>query len=149
MAAPLAARMITGLHSWWYTMTNGRIGGRFGKAPVLLLTTTGRKTAKERVTPLMYVRDGNVFALMASNGGRPTHPAWYLNLLASPDATVQLGAVKRRVHAEQATPEQSEQLWPRFVAIYKGYAGYREKTSRTIPIVLLKPPQPADPAGTA
>jgi hypothetical protein len=117
----LVARSVLWLHVTLYRLTNGRIGGRFiAGSPILLLTTTGRRTAKRRTRPLAYVRDGERYVLCASNGGSPTHPGWYHNLRAS-------GQTER------------SQLFPRFVEMYKGYAAYEDKTSRQIPLVLLTP----------
>ena len=139
MAIPIVVRAMSAVHTFSYRLSGGRLGGRFGKAPVLLLTTTGRKSGKTRETPLMYVKDGGSYALMASNGGRDVHPAWFLNLSANPEASIRLGAARQAVRAETASPEQAAELWPRFAGMYKGYEGYRKKTSRTIPIVLLRP----------
>ena len=74
------ARFFTGLHTFFYRLSGGKPGGRFGKSPVLLLNTTGRKTGKQRTTPLLYLKDGDNLVLVASNGGAPTHPVWWLNL---------------------------------------------------------------------
>jgi F420H(2)-dependent quinone reductase len=88
----LVARSVLWLHVTLYRLTNGRIGGRFiAGSPILLLTTTGRRTAKRRTRPLAYVRDGERYVLCASNGGSPTHPGWYHNLRASGRAEIQVG----------------------------------------------------------
>jgi deazaflavin-dependent oxidoreductase (nitroreductase family) len=139
VSTPFVVRAMSALHRFWYKLTGGKLGGRFGKAPVLLLETRGRKTGKVRVTPLMYVKWGEDYALMASNGGRDSHPAWYLNLQANPSAHIQVGRARRPVTARAATPEEEKALWPRFVSIYKSYESYQQKTSRKIPIVVLHP----------
>jgi len=138
-AIPIVVRAMSATHAFTYRLSGGRLGGSFGKAPVLLLKTTGRKSGKTRETPLMHIKDGDTYTLMASNGGRDTHPAWYWNLLTDPNASIRLGAVEQAVRAEPASPEQASQLWPKFVGMYKSYEGYRKKSARQIPIVLLRP----------
>jgi len=122
-----------------YRGTGGKVGGKFKGAPILLLTTQGRKSGKPRVTPLMYVRDGDALVLVASSGGSPQHPSWFLNLRDRPDVEVQIGKETERQRARVATPEERERLWPRAVEMYGGYAGYQTKTSREIPLVVLEP----------
>ncbi len=126
------------LHVAVFRLTGGRLGGRIRTAPVLLLTTTGRRTGASRTTPLLYLRDGARLAIVASFGGSPRHPAWYLNLCANPDVGVNLGRTRFAATARTATPDERELLWPGFVEMYAGYDGYRLKTSRTIPVVLLE-----------
>ena len=115
------------------------MGGRLGKSPVLLLITTGRKTGKPRATPLFYLKDGDNIILVASNGGSTTHPTWWLNLQANPQAKVELGRKKLPVTARQADAEERKRLWPLLVAMYAGYAEYQKKTTREIPLVILSP----------
>jgi deazaflavin-dependent oxidoreductase (nitroreductase family) len=107
--------------------------------PVLLLTTTGRKSGREHTVPLLYLEDGENLALVASNGGAPIHPAWWLNLRANPEARVEIGHRKLRVRAEKASSEEKERLWPRLVEMYGGYENYRRRTDREIPVVVLSP----------
>lgn len=133
------ARIFTGIHTFFYRLSGGRIGGRFGKSPVLLLTTTGRKTGKQRTTPLLYLKDGDNLVLVASYGGAPTHPVWWLNLQAKPEAEVEIGRQKLRVTARQANAEERARLWPLLVAMYPSYAEYQKKTTREIPVVILHP----------
>jgi deazaflavin-dependent oxidoreductase (nitroreductase family) len=136
----LVAKAVLWLHSTSYRLTNGRIGGRFiAGSPILLLTTTGRRTGKQRTRPLAYVRDGDRFVLCASNGGSPRHPGWYHNLRATGRAEVQVGPEQLAVSAKTADPTERSRLFPRFVQMYKGYAGYEQKTSRQIPLVVLTP----------
>lgn len=138
-AARTGQRVFTSLHSVLYRLSGGAIGGRFRKSPVLLLKTVGRKTGKERTTPLLYLKDGDTFVLVASNGGAPTHPTWWLNLQAHPDAEVEVGRQHIKVRTRAATAEERQRLWPLLVAMYADYAVYQQKTSREIPVVLLSP----------
>ncbi len=128
---------LTRLHNFWYKVLGGRLVGRFGKAPMLLLTTTGRKTGKERTTPLLYLPDGDDLVVVASWGGDDRHPLWYLNLQAEPHVTVQVGSEKQARAARTATPAEKARLWPGLVAVYKQYEGYQKKTDRDIPLVML------------
>ena len=132
-------RAVTRTHIALYRLTRGRVGGKWGKARVLLLTTKGRTTGKPRTTPVFYLREDGVYALVASGGGRAQHPGWYRNLLANPEAEIEVDGEKIAVRSETAAPEQRARLWPQFVAVYKGYDTYRQKTTREIPIVLLRP----------
>jgi deazaflavin-dependent oxidoreductase (nitroreductase family) len=139
----LLAKAVLRLHVTLYRLTNGRIGGRFiAGSPILLLTTTGRRTGKRRTRPLAYVRDGERFVLCASNGGSPTHPGWYHNLAATGRAEIQVGPEHLAVRARTADPTERSRLFPRFVEMYKGYGAYEDKTSRQIPLVLLTPERP-------
>jgi F420H(2)-dependent quinone reductase len=136
----LIAKAFLWVHVTLYRLTNGRIGGRFiAGTPILLLTTTGRRTGKQRTRPLAYVRDADRYVLCASNGGSPHHPAWYHNLRATGRAEIHVGPEQLAVSAKTADPTERSQLFPRFVQMYKGYAGYEQKTSRQIPLVLLTP----------
>ncbi len=132
-------RLFTGTHAWVYRTTGGRIGGRFGRAQNVLLTTTGRKSGKERTTPLTATLDGDRVVLVASNGGAPKHPDWYLNLQADPNVSVQIGSRRMRMQARTATAEERDELWRRVVSTYRGYEGYQRRTSRQIPLVVCEP----------
>jgi deazaflavin-dependent oxidoreductase (nitroreductase family) len=132
-------RLFSALHVFWYKLLGGRLVGRIQKAPVLLLTTVGRKTGKERELPLLYFEDGANVYVIASNGGRPQHPAWYLNLTADPKVKVRMGGNERPMVARTASPEEREQLWPKAAAKYSGYDKYVKKTDRKIPVVILSP----------
>jgi deazaflavin-dependent oxidoreductase (nitroreductase family) len=132
-------RAATRLHSFVYRATSGKIGGRMLGSPVLLLITTGRKSGRERTVPLLYLRDGENLVIVGSNGGAATHPDWWLNLRANPEAIVEVGDQKLRVRAKKADPEEKERLWPKLVAMYPSYEDYRRRTDREIPVVLLKP----------
>jgi deazaflavin-dependent oxidoreductase (nitroreductase family) len=133
-------RQLMGGHALVYRLTNGLVGHRFpGAPPMLLLNHIGAKSGAERTTPLVYVDDPPNVVLVASKGGHPRHPAWYHNLRAHPDVTVQIGARRRDVHARVATAEERERLWPMALATYSGYDGYQQRTEREIPLVILEP----------
>ncbi len=139
MPSRLAARLFTRGHIFWYRASGGLIGSRFGKISMLLLTTKGRKSGRPWTTPLSYLRDGDNMVVVASFGGSPAHPAWYLNLQANPAAHVQAGPRRMQVSAETANSEERMRLWPKVVEMYSGYEGYQKRTSREIPLVILKP----------
>jgi len=138
--ARLVVRLTGRLHVHVYRLLGGRIVGRIGKAPILLLTARGRRSGRPRTVPLLYVPDGASLAVVASFGGSPTHPGWYLNLSAHPGVTVEVGRERRQLRARTASPEERARLWPMFVESYGGYATYQRKTSREIPVVLLETP---------
>jgi deazaflavin-dependent oxidoreductase (nitroreductase family) len=123
---------------WLYHRSGGRIGGSMRGVPVLLLTTVGRKSGRSWTVPLMYQPDGDRWVIIASNGGNDRHPAWWLNLQALPDATVQIGREVYPVTAVEATGEERDVLWRRMADAYSGYDGYLQKTSRTIPVAVLQ-----------
>lgn len=126
-----------------YRTSGGRIGGRFNKtAPVLLLSTTGRKTGKQRTTPLLYLEDAGRYVVIASVGGAPKHPAWFLNVRGNPGATIQIGSRRLAVNAETAPPEERARLWALATQMYPQYDSYQAKTSREIPVVILTPATP-------
>ena len=134
----LTLRVVGAVHNAVYRLTGGKVAGRVGKAPVLLLTVAGRKTGKRRTTPLLYGRDGDNFVVIASVGGAPRHPAWYLNLQGQ-EAEVQIGRERQRMRARDAEGEERERLWGQMVGIYGPYAEYQKKTTRRIPVVVLEP----------
>lgn len=133
-----AESLFTNLQVSLYRLSGGSIGGTFRGAPVLLLTTTGRKTGKKRTKPLLYLMDNDQIALVASHAGAPTHPIWWRNLQKNPDAEVQIKRTHLQVKAREATPEERERLWPKLVALYSDYENYQKRTTRTIPVVLLQ-----------
>lgn len=140
---PLLRRAIT-LHVLAYRATGGRLGQRFrGGPPMLLLDHTGAHSGLLRTTPLVYVEDGSDVVLIASKGGYPRNPAWFHNLVAHPDTTVQIGSQRRAVHARVADAQERARLWPKAVAVYPGYDGYQRRTRREIPIVILQRRTPA------
>lgn len=138
---PLVAlqRAATRFHTRLYRATRGRVGGKLAGGPVLLLTTNGRRSGKERTVPLLYLPDGDDLVIVASNGGTATHPTWWLNLRADPTAKVEVGDRKIRIRARQASAEEKARLWPRLVEMYGGYEGYQRRTDREIPVVILHP----------
>jgi deazaflavin-dependent oxidoreductase (nitroreductase family) len=127
---PLLRRLMGG-HATVYRATHGLIGHRFpGSPPMLLLDHVGAKSGTRRTSPLVYAEDGDNVVLVASKGGYPRNPAWFHNLLANPDTSVQIGSAHREVHAR---------LWPKVVRIYGGYEDYQRRTEREIPLVILEP----------
>ena len=129
---------VTTVHSFLYRSSNGAIGGRLANSPVLLLTTTGRRSGRQRTVPLLYLMDGPNVVLVASNGGAVKHPTWWLNLQSTPEAWIQIKGNRRRVKAEQASSAEKQRLWPRLTAMYPGYKRYQEITDRDIPVVILR-----------
>lgn len=131
--------LFTAAHSFIYRSTGGKAGRVFRGSPVLLLVTTGRKTGEQRTTPLMYLRDGEDFVVVASNGGAPKHPAWWLNLQVKPEATVEIEGRKLHVQTEEADPEEKGRLWPELVAMYDNFEEYQKRTERPLPVIILRP----------
>jgi deazaflavin-dependent oxidoreductase (nitroreductase family) len=129
---------VTRVHRVLYRCSNGVIGGRVANSPVLLLTTTGRRSGRQRTVPLLYLMDGPNVVLVASNGGAVRHPIWWLNLQTRSEARIQIKGIQRRVKAEQASAAEKQRLWPRLTAMYPGYKRYQEITDRNIPVVILR-----------
>ncbi|AAS02836.1 nitroreductase family deazaflavin-dependent oxidoreductase [Mycobacterium avium subsp. hominissuis] len=127
------------VNTWMYRVSRGKWGGTFQKRPVALLTTTGRKTGQPRVSPLLYLREGDRVILVASQGGRDKHPLWYLNLKANPKVSVQIKDEVLQLQARDATPEEREQYWPKLVAMYPSFDDYQSWTDRVIPVVICDP----------
>ena len=131
-----------GLHTALYKASGGRLGHTLPGVPgrMLLLDHVGAKSGTKRTSPLLYVKDGEDVVVVASKGGFPKHPAWYHNLIANPDTTVQIGSEHRRVHARVAKPEERERLWALAVRAYRGYEDYQARSKgREIPLVILEP----------
>ncbi len=123
-----------------YKKTGGKLGGKFLQgAPVALLTTTGRKTGEPRVSPLLYLREGNRVVLVASKGGAATNPMWYLNLKANPKVSIQIKDEVLHLTARDATDDERAQYWPRLTAMYTSFEDYKSWTDRVIPIVICDP----------
>jgi F420H(2)-dependent quinone reductase len=136
---PLLRRLMGG-HTTVYRLSNGLIGHRFpGAPPVLLLDHVGARSGVKRTTPLVYGRDRSDLVLVASKGGYPKNPAWLHNLRANPDTTVQVGSRIGNVRARIAEGAERERLWKLMVGVYPGYDGYRRRTDREIPVVVLEP----------
>jgi F420H(2)-dependent quinone reductase len=131
-----------GVHTFLYRRTGGRLGHTIPGVPgrMLLLDHVGAKSGTKRTSPLLYIEDGDDVVIVASKGGFPKNPAWYHNLVANPDTTVQVGSEKRAVHARVAGPEERERLWPMAVKAYHGYEDYAARSKgREIPLVILEP----------
>ncbi|MET0964950.1 MAG: nitroreductase family deazaflavin-dependent oxidoreductase [Nakamurella sp.] len=122
-----------------YEASDGARRGDLSGVPVIILTTRGRKSGALRKAPLMRVTDGERYAVVASLGGAPQHPVWYLNLLADPEVTLQDKDVKRRYRARTAVGDERKQWWERAAAIWPDYNRYQRKTDREIPVVVLEP----------
>jgi len=139
-----AIRAVGRAHLAVYRMSRGRVLGSVAGMPVLLLTTTGRRSGRARTTPLTFFRDGSDLVVIASNGGADRPPAWSLNLQQTPRAVVEIGTDTFGVTASAATEQERERLWVVVTATYAGYARYQERTARRIPVVRLTPdgPQP-------
>jgi deazaflavin-dependent oxidoreductase (nitroreductase family) len=133
-------RIMSRMNTWAYRLTGGWLGGTWLRgAPVMLLTVTGRKTGRELTVPLLYLREGEHVVVVASKGGMDQHPLWYLNLVANPDVTAEIGTEKRSMRAHTADDAEREHYWPKLVAMYRDYAEYQARTKRTIPVVVLSP----------
>ena len=132
-------RLFYALHRGIYRLSGGRIFSRSVGCPVVLLTTTGRKSGESRTAPIFGFRQGKSIVVVPSNAGKKHYPSWYLNLRANPQAQVQLGREIRLVKAREATSEERERLWPFLASQYGGYQVYRERTDRHIPVIILEP----------
>jgi len=133
-------KLFTGFHKAVFSSTKGRLLGRAGGMPVVMLTTTGRNTGKKRTTMLTSpVRDGERLVLVASYGGDNRHPAWFLNLRENPAVEVMTGGSTRNMRARVATSKEKAELWPKVTARYRNYEAYQKRTTRDIPLVLLEP----------
>ena len=136
---PVLRRLMAG-HTFVYRASGGWIGHRIPGLPqMLLLEHVGAKSGERRISPLVYFDDGDNLVLVASKGGYPRNPAWFHNLKANPDVTVQVGRERRPVRARVATDTERERLWPKAVETYSGYADYQARTERRIPLVILEP----------
>ena len=121
-----------------YVETDGREGHDWNGTPVLILTTTGRRSGQRRSTPLIYGKHGDDYLVVASKGGADDPPAWYLNLQADPEVGVQVLADKFTARARAATPEEKPALWRQMTGIWPDYDNYQRKTERSIPVVILE-----------
>ncbi|WP_395695365.1 nitroreductase family deazaflavin-dependent oxidoreductase [Nocardioides sp.] len=120
-----------------FRANHGRVGGNFEGAPLLLLHTTGAKSGQERISPMMYLRDGERWLVFASKAGAPTNPDWYHNLTANPDATIEVGDETIEVHAEELPRAERDEKYAEQAALYPGFADYERKTDRVIPVMAL------------
>jgi deazaflavin-dependent oxidoreductase (nitroreductase family) len=130
---------LTSAHTALYRASGGRIGGTYRGAPVLLLHHVGRRSGRERVSPLLYLPDGDDLVIVASKGGSHRHPMWWLNLREMSETTVEVGGQRRRVAVRQLSSGEKAGLWPRIVEMYPPYADYQARASRDIPVIRLSP----------
>lgn len=120
-----------------FRANEGQVGGMFAGAPMVLITTTGAKTGRQRVTPLMSLPDGDTIAIFASAAGAPTSPAWYHNIVANPTVTVEYGSETFTAHAVPAAPAERDRLYAEQATRYPQFKDYEAKTTRVIPVVVL------------
>jgi deazaflavin-dependent oxidoreductase (nitroreductase family) len=131
---------LTRLHTTAYRLSGGLLGHRIpGSPPMLLLDHVGARSHKKRTNPLVYLEDRRNLVIVASKGGSPRNPAWFHNLRANPDTTVQVGSRRIPVTARVATTQERSSLWPKVIDLYRGYELYQRRTSREIPLVVLEP----------
>jgi len=133
-----AVKTWSAVHRVVYRLSRGIVGSRLVGNDMLLLTTVGRKTRQAHTVPLLYLESGEDLLVIASYGGRDRHPEWYLNLLAHPEATVQIRGSRLGLRARTADAEERRSWWPRVVEAYDEYATYQTRTDREIPIVILE-----------
>src|SRR5262245_56051995 len=130
-------RQLSRLNVALYRLTGGLIGGRLAGSPVLLLTTIGRRSGRSRPVPARYLREPEALVVVASKGGTDEHPLWFNNLESNPEVTVEVRRERRQVRARVASDAEHDVLWPKVVAMYRGYASYQRRTTRKIPLVIL------------
>jgi deazaflavin-dependent oxidoreductase (nitroreductase family) len=136
----IGTKIMSRLNIWLIRLSGGRLGAKFlHGAPIMLLTTTGRKSGKPRTTPLLYLQDGATLVAVASKAGSARHPVWYQNLVAHSEVDVEIGRQHRRMRARPATAEEKQHLWARLIAMYPPYDSYQARTARDIPVVILEP----------
>jgi deazaflavin-dependent oxidoreductase (nitroreductase family) len=138
-------RIVTGAVDWnkqiieEFRSNDGRVGGQFEGAPMALVHHVGAKSGTHRVNPTMYQKVGDAYAVFASAAGADKNPDWYHNLLAHPETEIEVGTATIPVRARELPSEERDPIWERQKQDYPGFAGYEEKTSRTIPVLLLEP----------
>ena len=132
--------ILSRVHRFIYLLLDGRFVSRRGNAQFLLLTTEGRRSHRMKTVPLLYLLHNRSPSVIASKGGSPKAPDWLLNIRAEPKVSVQIGGVRQDGTARIASDEEREELWPRFLECYSGYAGYQARTSRRFPIVIITQP---------
>ncbi len=121
-----------------FRATNGKVTGHFEGAPLLLLTTTGAKTGRKHTNPVVYLQDGERWAVFGSKGGAPTHPAWYLNLVVNPIVTVELPGETFEARAVTAEGADRDRIWTAQKEAMPGFKDYEAKTERQIPVIVLE-----------
>jgi deazaflavin-dependent oxidoreductase (nitroreductase family) len=122
-----------------FRASHGKVGGNFAGAPLLLLHTTGARSGRPYVNPMMYLRDGERYLVFASKAGADTHPDWYRNLVAHPDAEIEVGDDRLPVHAEVLQGAERDRKYAEQAALFPVFADYEKRTSRVIPVVALTP----------
>ena len=132
-------RSVRNIYISLYRVSNGKFGGRVQGLQVLLLTTIGRKSGEERTTPLGYFMEEGNYIITASNAGSDTHPAWFHNLRANPHVRIEIKDRQFEAEAEVAPSEKRRSLWSQLVSLSPPYANYTRKTTREIPLVILRP----------
>ncbi len=138
--AELGFSALLTVHQWLYEHSDGRIGATLGGRPMLLLRTIGRPTHQPRTAALLYVRDGDAYAVIASKGGSPRHPGWLHNLIANPEVEIQVGRERIPVRARVAKGKERSRLWAAADEMNRGlYSEYQSRTRRVIPVVVLEP----------
>ena len=132
-------RLFGRIHILIYRLTSGKIGGKMLGSNTLLLTTTGRKSGRQRTSPMMFLRQDDAYMVAASNNGKDTHPGWYWNLRSNPQATIEVMEKKMQVEAELVSEgDRRERLYQQFIELTDVYEGHQQRTDRIIPVVLLR-----------
>lgn len=128
------------VNTWMYRVSGGRLGAKwlYG-APILLLTTVGRKSGEPRTTPLLYLEDGDNVILVGSQGGMSKNPLWVGNIDANPDVEIEIGTKKRRMTGRRGSDDEKQRHWPALTKMYPDFADYQARTTRNIPIIVLQP----------
>lgn len=132
------ARVITRCNIWMLKISGGRLGNSFLGVPIMMMTTIGRKSGKPRTLPIYYLQDGERIVLVASNGGLPSDPVWYLNAMANPAIVVQLNGVTQNMVARVTTPEERAYYWPKLMARFPMWQEVYERSNRDFPVVVLE-----------
>jgi deazaflavin-dependent oxidoreductase (nitroreductase family) len=132
-------RFFMAIYIFLYRLSGGKFGSQVQGLPVLLLSTIGRKTGKKRITPLGYLEHEGFYVITATNMGFDAHPAWFHNLKSHPQVALQIGNRQLTAIAELANPTLRQKLWAKFVERAPGYGAYEKRTTREIPVVLLRP----------
>lgn len=122
-----------------FRKNHGKVGGRFEGAPLLIIHSTGAKSGKSQVNPVMYLKDGDRYLVFCSKGGAPTNPDWYHNLKAHPDVQIEVGDETIDVHAEEIKGPERDRLYAKQASLYPSFAEYQRKTERIIPVMALMP----------